>query len=984
MKKLVLVLLSFFICLSAFAQSAKLTATIIDSKSNAGVAGAVVEVVPTKEKGVEGKSKFYTSGFEGALSISGLKKGDYTFTITFLGYQTKEMEVAVTGKAQDLGKISLDEEATKIESVVMEVQAIRTSQKGDTVSYNADAYKVANDADVEGLLKKMPGITVNNGSVEAQGESVKKIFVDGKEYFGEDVSTAIKSLPAEAVKNVEIYNKLSDNAEFSGMDDGEGYKAINIVTRGYMRQGVFGKVNAGYGYQPETDEITSKNKYVAGGNVNIFQDRTRVTVTALLNNVNQRNFGFQDILGVAGGGMGMGGGMGRGVGAMMGRAQSGIANVASLGGNVTTSWGEDDKFRFEGSYFYNRTNTENLSKELKWYEAPSPIDTLQTSGYSKTLNNNHRFNAKFDWDISKNMSLMSRTNLNFQSNDPLSNTLGTQSGQSGYNIIKNGSDGKNSGFNFSEFLQYRVRLGKAGRTITVDGNVNYNDNTKNSSRSYSNMATVPQYDSEGNITGYDPQLRYLYTTSPSETLTTRAGFTYTEPIAKFTQFAMQYNFSYNDQSRDKRSYVANNSAYDITGVEPDSSLSNSYNSSYTTHRVGPGIRYSKEGNTIVGNLFYQYSVLDGTTTKEQIKHSYNDFTYFLMGNIKFNSQNTLRVFINSMTENPSITRLQGIYDVSNAQFISRGNPDLNPSYTNRLMMHYVNSDIEKGRTFMWMAMVQNTSDYISQSTEYNKTIEVDNNGQIVTYRPLQYTTYTNLDGFWNVMTNLSYGLPIGFLSSNLNLNAGVSYSETPTLIDQKKNIASTMGYNGGLVLGSNISQNVDFTLSWNGSYFESKNSLAQGGNANRYFNHTASADMKFYFLGGFTFTASAAYNQYVGYTNDYNESYVLCNAYIGHKLFKNQLGEIMVGVNDIFDQNTSFSRTSGSGYTQNSWNSVIGRYVTMQFTYNLRLFGKKGSRNMSDYETNSGFGGMFGGPGGPGGHAGPPPGAPMGGPGGMR
>ena len=300
----------------------------------------------------------------------------------------------------------------------------------------------------------------------------------------------------------------------------------------------------------------------------------------------------------------------------------------------------------------------------------------------------------------------------------------------------------------------------------------------------------------------------------------------------------------------------------------------------------------------------KHYLLNGTTSKEQIKHSYNDFTYFLMSNIKFNPTNTMRIFINSMTENPSITRLQGIYDVSNAQFISRGNPDLSPSYTNRLNVHYINSDIENGRTFMAMAMVQNTSNYITQSTEHNKTIQVDNDGEIVTYNPLQYTTYTNLDGYWSAMGGINYGFPVGFLSSNLNLTLGVNYSETPTLIDQKKNVASTMGYLGGLVLGSNISQYVDFTLSWSGSYFESKNSLAQSGNANRYFNHIASADMKFYFLGGFTFTASAAYNQYVGYTNDYNESYMLCNAYVGHKLFKNQLGEIMVGVNDIFDQNT--------------------------------------------------------------------------------
>lgn len=976
MKKLILALTLLALSATAMAQTSKLSAQVVDATTKEGIIGAVVALTPTLAQD-ESQTKYYTTGSDGSLTIAGIAWGEYVIKISFLGYEELQKEVKITSATTSLGRLELTASDTKIETVVKEVKAIRTSQKGDTVSYNADAFKVAADADVEGLLKKMPGITIKDGAIEAQGESVKKIFVDGKEFFGEDVSTAIKALPAESVQNIEVYNKLSDNAEFSGMDDGEGYKAINIVTKSNMRQGVFGQLYAGYGYQSDdTDEISEEHKYMAGGNVNIFQNRSRLTLTGNLNNVNKRNFNFQDILGVSGGGAGRGGGMGRGVGSQMGSAQGGVANIGSIGANLTTSWGANDKFRFEGSYFYNRTNTKNLNRVIKWYEAPSPIDTLTSESLSSTLNNNHRFNAKFDWDISQNQSLMSRTNFSFQGNDPLSNTLGEQQGESGYNIISNYNDSKNRGYNFSEFLQYRAKLGKAGRTITVDGNITYMDNSKNDSRSYSNLATTPVYDNEGNITGYSPTLRYLYTTSPSTTLTTRANLTYTEPLAQYTQLAVQYGLSYNDQERDKRSYIANNSSYDITGVAPDTSLSNTYSSQYTTHRVGPGIRYSKNGNTLVANVFYQYAVLDGVTQAEQIKRTYNDFTYFLMGNLKFNQRNTLRMFINSNTENPSITRLQGIYDVSNAQMISRGNPDLNPSYSNRVNMHYVNSDTERGRTFMAMLSMQNTSDYITTSTTYNPTIEVAGDNGTTIYNPLQYTTYTNLDGYWSFNAALSYGLPVGFLKSNLNLNAGVNYNKTPTLINNTKNIASTVGYNAGLTLGSNISQNIDFTLSWNGSYYESENSLSTSGNANRYFNHTASGSLKLVLWGGFTFTASAAFNQYIGYTNDYNESYLLCNAFLGKKLFKNQQGEVLLGVNDIFNQNTSFARTTGSGYTQNSWNSVVGRYVSLQFNYNLRLFGKKGSKNISDYDTSSrrDFGAM------PGGR---PPGG-MGGPQGMR
>ena len=376
-------LTTFFItCLAAaaYAQNGKVTMTVVDSQTKEGVAGAVIEF---KLSDGSADPKYYTSGFNGKADIAGLKSGEYDMTISFLGYDDLAKKITVTASTKDLGTFDLTQSTTKIETVVKEVQSIRTSQKGDTVSYNAEAFKVANDADMEGLLKKMPGITITNGTVEAQGETVQKIFVDGKEFFGEDVATALNSLPAQAVKSVEVYNKLSDNAEFSGMDDGEGYKAINIVTHETMRQGFFGKLYAGYGYQPETDEITNSNKYILGGNVNMFHGSSRVSLIGLLNNINQQNFSFEDILDVSGSTGGMGGGMGGGVGQYMVRPQSGVANVGSIGVNYSDSWGEDEKVKLQASYFFNRTRTRNLSQTTKWYEAPlEDLGTLEQEGRS--------------------------------------------------------------------------------------------------------------------------------------------------------------------------------------------------------------------------------------------------------------------------------------------------------------------------------------------------------------------------------------------------------------------------------------------------------------------------------------------------------------------------------------------------------------------------------------------------------------------------
>ena len=946
--------------LPAMAQSSKITAKVIDSETKDGVIGAIVEVV---SKSNANYRKHATTGVNGDVAITSLVADDYTMTVQFVGYTTYTKDISVKGTTA-LGTIELVE-GVAIETVVKEVQALRTSQNGDTVAYNAAAFKVASDADVEGLLKKMPGITISNGSVEAQGEQVKKIFVDGKEFFGEDVSTALNSLPAQAVDRVEVFNKLSDNAEFSGMDDGEGYKAINIVTHANMRQGVFGKLYGGYGYQPDIDggaptdlafnnkttyepqvgDVTSHHKYNIGGNINVFQGNHRVSVIGLLNNVNQQNFSFEDILGVNGGGGG-GMGRGRGVGQYMVRPQSGVANVGSIGTQYSGTFGKDDKIKLNGSYFFNQTRTRNKSVIEKWYEAPSPEDNLIQEGESETKNYNHRFNLRFDWTINKNMSLMSRTNLSFQGNDPFSQSYGEQSGETAegkglpYEILYNGSKSSSRALRFSEFLQYRVKLGKDGRTITVDGRYAIRNTLRSNANSFSTLGTL----FADNIA--EPNLRYVSSFAPQGETDISANFTYTEPVAKNAQVSMQYRFDFEDQDIEKTAYITG-SDYNIAGLVPDASLSSMTDSRSIEHRVGPGFRYSKERNTFIANVYYQHSILDGLVKGENIKRDFDHVTYFMMGNVAFNPQNTIRIFINSYTWNPDVRNLQDIYDVSNAQYISKGNPNLKSTYNHRVNFHYVRSNIEKGRTFMWMFSGQITQDYIGQKIYYNpETITIDGEE----YNPLQYSTYENMNGSSSLRTHLSYGFPINPIKCNLNIMAGVSWTRTPSMINDELNITSNMGYDAMLSLGSNISENIDFTLQWNGAYNDARQSLAMRGDRNKYFNHSASGTLKWVFWKGFTLTAAVNYNQYIGFTNDYNEDYLICNIYLGKKLFKNKQGEVLVGVNDLLNENAAFARTVGSGYTQNSWNSVIGRYFTVQFNYNLRYFGKKGSTNIDDYD----------------------------------
>lgn len=986
MKRVILSILIAITTLStAMAQQkGKVSFVLLDSESKQAVIGAVVELYPTAKPD---NKRYYTSNVDGSVNLPSLEYGEYTILATSLGYADLTKTFTVKSASLNLGKISMKESTTRIDTVVKEVKSLRASQNGDTLSYNAGAFKVSSDSDVEGLLKKMPGINITDGSVEAQGETVQKVFVDGKEFFGEDVNTAIKSLPAEAVERVEVFNKLSDQAEFSGMDDGEGYKAINIVTKTNMRQGQFGKMYGGYGYQPETDDITSHHKYTVGGNVNFFHGDSRLSVLALFNNINQQNFSFEDILGVSGGGGGGGGR--RGFGQYMVRPQSGVAAVNSIGLNYSDVWGRKDQVKFQGSYFFNNTGSKNLSVSDTWYEDPSPVDTLHTEGYSTTRNNNHRFNARVDWKISRNQSLMSRTSFSFQGYNPYSTTEGYQYGQSGLLYQYDQSTRNSRGIRASEFLQYRVKIAKPGRTLTVDASINYRDNNSRRQLVSNESSGIAPYDSSwiGNYFGEDSNWHdmqsnpllyspvYQIITSPTREYNLRGNVTYNEPLSQNSSLSFQYRLSYEDELKDQEAFYYDSDAFDPTSQKINQQMTSKYESGYWTHRVGPGFRYSKNRNTVVANVYYQRSQLNGNIVggqSDKINRTFDNFLYFAMLNYAFNPENTIRMFFRSSTNAPSVTQLQSIFDVSTPQYLSIGNADLNPSFSHNINFHYIHSNIEKGRTFMWMFSMQNQQDYISQSTLYCPTgfelsrfgdIAVPTNSKGENYTPQRITSYENMDGYWSLRTHISYGLPVSWLKSNLNLSAGVRYNIVPSAIYSTEgdivdnilnhnytvNLAKNIGYDASVTLGSNISENIDFTISWRGTYNQAWNTASKAGAKNDYFNHTASASLKWVFWKGFTFTAACSYNQYIGITQDYNEQYLLCNLYLGKKVFKNRRGEIQIGVNDVANQNTAFSRTTGSGYTKNMTNSVIGRYYSIQFVYNLRHFGKRGSKQMSDY-----------------------------------
>ena len=1008
MKRLLIFSALLLMSVAATAQNrSKVIFYILDAQTKQPLQGAVVEVSP---KGEPSDKSYYTTGRGGYMEFS-VPMGEYSLTATFIGYSDRRFSCNANAKVVDLGKVYMRESVTQIAAVVKEAHQFRTTQNADTLIYNASAFKTTKDAEAEKLLSKMPGVVVEDGQVEVQGEQIKKVFVDGDEFFGDDVTMAIKNIPAEIVDKVEVFDKLSDEAEFSGVDDGESYKALNFVTKKNMRNGQFGKLYGGLGWQPEADKVSFNPKYLAGGNFNSFRNKQKITVLGLFNNINQQNFSFEDLLGVNSGKGGRGGGN-----QFMVRPQAGVALVNAVGLNYSDTWGRRKQVKFQGSYFFNNTDTRNLSERTTWYEYPAPYGTQYALSTSRKINNNHRLNARIDWKISRIQQLTSRTTISYQGHRPTTSTEGYSNNDTDLDTVDmadisfrpisytaSSSENRMRGINANEFLQYRLRLGAPGRTMTITARAGYRDNRAMRKVMTNNAEPIPfdnplygsLYDSyfgEG-MSWHDMRENpllfipiYEYRNVPTYTYNIRGGLNYNEPIARNWTLLLQYNFIYRNQSKEQGAWYTD-SDY-IVGDDSRRNEALTINSSTNTmiHRAGPGIRYSKKRNTFVLRVLYENlsrngDFQNGANTSSLVNKQYHSVQYNAMFRYAFNKQNSLRIQLRSNSDAPSVTQLHDIFDVASPQNISVGNSNLAPEYSHSGSIRYILSLPTKGQTFMAMVRGEYYQNAISSSTLYNSrgwalpdemngiAIPKDENGKA--YRPTQITSYENISGMWSVRANVSYGVPLSFMKCNLNMTANVQYTVRPSAVydaghspaellenvanhNFSINKANNIGYTFRLALGSNISENIDFTISWRGTYNQAWNSATEATYGekivNDYFRHTASASVKWIFGPGFTLTANAAYHQYIGFSNNYNEQYILCNLYLGKQLFKNRRGEVQIGVSDILNQNTAFSRSTGSGFTRNVLNSTVGRYVMVQFVYTLRHFGKNASRNISDYE----------------------------------
>ncbi|MEO9483674.1 MAG: outer membrane beta-barrel protein [Ekhidna sp.] len=897
---LILVLAGFF----SNGQESKLRASgaLIDQSDKSPLVGATIVMVNIKDST---RSRFAVADGEGRFVIDDLERAFYKLRISSVGYEPYMKLLRITLPETNLQTISIKPDLTLLDQVTVETEVIAVQQMGDTTQYNAAAFKTNPDASASDLVSKMPGIVVDSDGVTANGESIEQVLLDGKRFFGQDPLLSLNTIPAEVVDKVQVYDEESDQSQFTGFNDGNTTKTMNVVTKEDKRNGQFGKVYAGAG---------ENELYKAGLTLNAFNKEKRLTILGMSNNINQQNFGSEDLVGVGGGGRG--GFRGGGNQNFITGTQDGITTTNSVGVNFTDDWSK--KMTFEGSYFFNQSNNTNdqlltresfLSDQTQLYTEDQKTDTE---------NYNHRLNLRMNYKINDKNNLLIRSSFSFQDNQYEEVTLG-QTTRS--NEVLNGTFNtflsKNQAFNFNNNLIFQHKFEKVGRTISFDLNTRVNPTMRESFYEDLTLDSLIEYKTD------------------ETQLTIGSAATYTEPVGVSGQIALRYQVSHTGRDSEKETFVLNEGAGTST---LNDALSNTFESGYTRHV--PSIRYAKNqfGNRFDVSLAYQDARLNNSQLQPEVGNfdrSFGNFLPSISGRFEVGTGSVFFRYTSSTTE-PSVSQLQNVLNNSDPLFLSVGNPNLGQTYTHSLITRLQKNNLDKNITFSNFTRVQASNNYITTGTSVILADSVATGG-VTLVEGAQVNSPVNLDGFWSVRNNSSYGMLIPSIKNNLNVSLGLTYQRLPGITNDVVNISNTYSMDVKFGLVSNISENVDYNIYYQINGSRVNNSIQSESN-NQYYTQTVGTKLNLIFWKGLVFRNETYFQKYNGVNDSFDTSYTLWNMGVAKKFLKNNSGELELSVFDLLGNNQSFSQTVTPQYVQESQTRVLQRYFMLTFTYQIRNF----------------------------------------------
>ncbi len=957
-------LLSFaavFLGLNVSAQTAyTVKVKLVDAKTSEPVSFATASLTV---KGETAAAKYVLTDADGAASLTKVRKGTYVFKAELMGYVTHQQELVVE-KDLDLGSIKMEEDVKVLDAASVSAVGNPIVVKKDTIEYTASSFKTSDNDMLEELLKKLPGVEVEaDGSITANGETITKIMIDGKSFFLDDPQLASKNIPAKLIEKVKVVEKKSDQALFTGIDDGDEETVIDLSLKPGMMEGWFGNIMGGGGHDvPGAGSDMNDTRYQGAAMIGRFTDKSQISI--ILNGNNTNNRGFNDMSGSMMQGMrGGGGGMGRGMGGW-GRG-NGIATSWMGGLNGTFDLFDGD-MELAGNYMHsgNIRNVIEESSKITYLDDGSRLLNDQ-SGNNQTRSQGHRLGMRLEHKFSENTSILFEPRVNFGKGSFTEfSKFQTHTERDGAKHLTNdgytSNTGDNDNWQASGFLLLRQRLGKPGRTISANVRFSFSNNELNGfNQSLTRVTEVGSEAAKDEIVNqlFDQQSR-------SSSLSGRV--VYTEPITQHFFFEANYQYSWNKNTSEKDTYNSGSNLmnengmliFDPQGQSIDERYSNNILNRSITQRAGINFSYQKEKfRAQLGVAANPTDTYNETTGHEAYRNKVVNWSPQAMLNYEFSDNAHVRFFYFGRSAQPSTSQLLPVPDNSNPLNISLGNPNLDPYFSHSIRGMY-------GYT--------NKQTFTSVHTRFGASL-VDNaitNAQWYDPAGVQYSIPVNGPGTGSadlrVMVNSPLGTDSGFSIFSMTFgryNQSTSYIGKGSLESDKYYDAANASFDyakfntdfpdlgaSDLFVNNKI-QTMSFTQRLRLTYRNDFVELTLGGrtrmskswytmensNLQATWNNQVDGSMNWTVPGGINLIADVDYNWYNGYTTD-QEDEIILNAEITKLLFKNKF-TLALKAYDILGQSKNLSVTDASNYHQETRNNTLGRYIILSLTYRFGNFG---------------------------------------------
>ncbi len=894
-----------------------------DTISKQPVGAATITVLEKKDSSL---ITFTMTGSDGRFELKGLGKGEYRLLITHINYHNSNIYFSISEAAKDveLGKVVMNDAVKVLAEAIVRTEAPPVTLLNDTIQYNAGSFKVQPNANVEQLLKKLPGIKVDkDGSIKAQGEKVTRVLVDGKEFFGNDPKIATKNLPADAVDKVQVYDKQSDQAQLTGFEDGNYEKTINLKLKKDKKKGVFGKVNAGAG---------NKERYEGKFNVNSFKGARQFSAIGMGNNTNADGFSFLDILNFTGELARMqqsGGNLNINVSGEDAAAMG--INSGGRNSGINTAWGGGlnynniigTKLDFQSNYFYNRYNPKQESHIQRQYFLPDSSYFYSQNSFADNINNNHRFNLNTLYQVDSMNSIRINPSFSYQKTNNRSQT--DYQTLSEDKILTNegfsNTTSNSAGYNFRNDITWRKKFARKGRTFSLSLQTSLNESDGDGSLSSINWFYKPV----GTLFRRDTLNQQSTTKGDLKSYNVRA--VYTEPLWKksLLEFSVSKNNSLSTSQKKTYDYNKGNGKFD----QLNNILSNDFENKYSFINGGIRMRTQKKKYSYSFGANWQQAELEGLITTGAKDSLISKTFRNILPNARFQYNisrfKSFSLTYNTATNQPSMSQLQPVPDNSNSLNIREGNPDLKQEY---------NHNVQTNLNLISPYKNKNLFLFLRGQTTQNKIVNYD----IINSLGIKRTKPVNVDGVYNLNSEISYSMPLRFLKGNIEISSNSGIFKTKQFINTVGNDIKTFSLGPNVRLDMNPTDKINIAVSAGFNYNKTKYSLQSALNTT-YLSQEYNVSLDWEMPKGFFFATDFMYTINSQRAAGFNTKVPLWNASISKQMLKFNRGELKFSARDLLDKNIGISRTTNNNYIEDARVLTLRQFFLLSFTYSLSKTG---------------------------------------------